>query len=91
MNKRMLLPAILISLTLPTLLSSCSVFWGPDKQFNNQMTGALEIAQDIIGNEKESKPCESKPTKEKLACQKQVDTLVQSIRKANKSDNNEQK
>ena len=90
MKKSKQLPAILIFLTLVALLSGCSVFWGPDRQFNNQIAGAIEIAQDVIGDEKESKPCESKPKKEKLACQKQVDALVQSIRNAKKSNNNEQ-
>ena len=86
MNKSVQLPVIIIFLTSVTFISGCSVFHEPNRQFNNELTGAVEIAQDLFSDEKESTTCESKHKKEKLACQKQIDALVQSIKKSNNDE-----
>ncbi len=68
---------VLLSLTIS--LTSCSLFMGPDKQFNNEVIGAYEIAEGALSHNSQPKSCESKSKKEKAACQKQVDALVKSI------------
>lgn len=70
---------VLVFSMISILLSGCSLFMGPDKQFDNQITGAYEIAEGALNGNSHSNSCESKSQKEKEACQKQVDALVKSI------------
>lgn len=88
MAKSFNLSHIAIFLTLPIFLSGCSVFWGNNKQFNNPVIGAFEIAQNILGDKKETKACVSKNKKANVACQKQVDALEKSIENPKTAKNN---
>jgi len=87
MNKRIKMPAVL--LTAAMFLSGCSVLSGDNREFNNEIVGAGEIIQDVFGDEKKTKNCESYSKSENLSCKKQVDELVKSINKAKKSNRDE--
>ena len=86
MYKTLLSSKKLVFLCFITTITSCSTILAPDKEFTEPMSGSIIIAQNIFKKDKPAS-CDSKPKKERLACQKQVDALAKSISDAKEKSN----